>query len=143
MPWQSVKSNLTLIPCLLCTFPFSILSAHFGVLPPLQYQQWASGRLQRQEIQICRRARRALDGTHRRRRHRIISHSGNPTFLQFLQFLGPPPSFLPSFHPSHSAPPSRSYVRSISYPALRSNPSDPTYSKAAAMPCSPSLPPPL
>ena len=78
-------------------------------------------------------ATKAADG--RRRHHQIISHSGNPTFLQFLQFLGPPsPSLLRSFHPSHS----RSYVRSISYPALRSNPSDPTYSKAAAaaMPCS-------
>ena len=72
-------------------------------------------------------------GGRRRRHHQIISHSGNPTFLQFLQFLGP--SLLRSFHPSHS----RWYVRSISYPALRSNPSDPTYSKAAAaaMPCFP------
>ena len=47
------------------------------------------------------------------------------------------PSFLPSspLLPSFSFPSSRSYVRSISSPALRSNPSDPTYSKAAASAC--------
>ena len=75
----------------------------------------------------------------RRRRRRPAAPDNIPfwksDFSAVLAIFGAPsPSLLRSFHPSHS----RSYVRSISYPALRSNPSDPTYSKAAAaaMPCS-------